>query len=175
MRVPIERQGAKINDEALDKIITQSNGYPFFLKEWGYQAWNAATEAPITVQDAAQASVKALARLDSGFFKVRKDRLTPAEVDYVNAMAGLGRGPYRSTEIASALKMENSALSPRRASIIKKGMIYSPEHGSAVRRFPAPPQCITTLSPYPESFPMRHKMFAEGYFADYKSDRQVAG
>ena len=129
IRNPIERQGAAIDDVALEEMIAKTGGYPFFVQEWGYQAWNAATTSPITLEDTIRASVHALARLDSGIFKVRMDRLTPAEVEYVNAMAGLGRGPYRSVDVASALGKELAALGPRRASIIEKGMIYSPGHG----------------------------------------------
>lgn len=129
IRNPVERQGSRIDDEALEEMFAKTDGYPFFLQEWGYQAWNAATESPITLDDMIRASEQALARLDSGFFKVRMDRLTPAEVEYVNAMAGLGRGPYRSVDVASALGKELAALGPRRASIIEKGMIYSPGHG----------------------------------------------
>lgn len=129
IRKPIVKQGVDIDGEALDEILAKTDGYPFFLQEWGYQAWNAATKSPITLRDMIRASIRALARLDEGFFKVRMDRLTPAEVEYVNAMAGLGHGPYRSLEVASSLGRELSALGPRRASIIGKGMIYSPGHG----------------------------------------------
>ena len=129
IRNPIERQGAGIDDEALEEMIAKTAGYPFYLQEWGYQAWNAAMKSPITREDTIQASATALARLDGGFFRVRMDRLTPAEVEYVNAMADLGHGPYRSLDVASALGKELAALGPRRASIIKKGMIYSPGHG----------------------------------------------
>ena len=85
--------------------------------------------SPITLRDSTRASIQALTRLDDGFFKVCMDRLTNAEVEYVNAMASLGRGPYRSTDVATALGRELSALGPRRASTIAKGMIYSPGHG----------------------------------------------
>ncbi len=129
IRNPIERQGAAIEDEALDAMIAKTDGYPFFLQEWGYQAWNAASTSPITLEDTIRASERALARLDSGIFKVRMDRLTPAEAEYVYAMADLGCGPYRSVDVASALGKELAALGPRRASIIEKGMIYSPGHG----------------------------------------------
>ncbi len=71
----------------------------------------------------------ALRRLDEGFFKVRYDRLTPKERDYVRAMAGIGRGPYKSSEVADALGDAQQRFGPIRASIIKKGMIYSPSYG----------------------------------------------
>ena len=68
-------------------------------------------------------------RLDNGFFKVRFDRLTPKEREYVIAMAELGAGPYRSADVADALGEKPQSLGPRRAQIISKGMIYSPSHG----------------------------------------------
>lgn len=129
IRQPIEHEREKISDIALDIIIDRTQGYPYFLQEWGYQAWNIAKASPIDADDAVQASVAALARLDEGFFRVRLDRLTPKERDYVFAMASLGDGPYRSSDIAEVLNERIQALAPRRAKIIRKGMIYSPAHG----------------------------------------------
>ena len=83
-----------------------------------------------------EASQKALERLDNGFFKVHLDRLTKAEVDYANAMASLGAGPYKVGDVAAALGKEQKSLGPRRASIIKKGMVYAPSYGNVA--FTAP-------------------------------------
>jgi hypothetical protein len=129
IRQPIEEEGERIKDAALDEILAATEGYPYFLQEWGYQAWNQANASPIDEDDVAAATQRALNRLDSGFFRVRFDRLTPKERDYVIAMARLGPGPYRSAEVADALQENIQTLGPRRASIIKKGMIYSPSHG----------------------------------------------
>lgn len=129
IRNPLNDEGVEIDDNALAKIIEMTSGYPFFIQEWGHHAWNVAQTSPITLEDVTKASELALNRLDDGFFKVRMDRLTGAEADYVQAMASLGSGPYKSTDVADALKKEPSALGPRRASIINKGMIYSPSYG----------------------------------------------
>lgn len=129
IRVPVEEEKEKITDEALDAIIGKTHGYPYFLQEWGYQAWNTADRSPIDIEDVERSSVQALARLDDGFFKVRFDRLTPAEREYVCAMAKLGEGPYRSGDVADMMNRPAQRLGPMRASIIKKGMIYSPSHG----------------------------------------------
>ncbi|WP_461429324.1 ATP-binding protein [Gymnodinialimonas sp.] len=126
---PLAEEEAEIEGEALDTIILRTQGYPFFLQEWGHHAWNAADSSPITVADVEVANEKALARLDDGFFRVRFDRLTKAEVDYVKAMAQLGVGPYKVNDVAKALGMQPKSLGPRRASIIKKGMIYAPSYG----------------------------------------------
>lgn len=129
IRGPVETEGETIADAALDRIAVQTERYPYFLQEWGYQAWNAADASPIDLKDIEVASVAATRRLDEGFFKVRFDRLTPKEREYVIAMATLGKGPYRSSDVADILKLGPNSLGPRRASIIAKGIIYSPAYG----------------------------------------------
>lgn len=129
IRQPIEDEGEAIEPDALDAILHDTLAYPYLLQEWGYQVWNHATASPIRAADVAIARVEALRRLDEGFFKVRFDRLTPKEREYVIAMARLGAGPYRSADVADLLGETPQALGPRRAKIIAKGMIYSPGHG----------------------------------------------
>lgn len=129
IRQPIANEGEFIDEQALSRIVDRTYGYPYFLQEWGYQTWDAADESPIDSDDVATASQAALRRLDEGFFKVRFDRLTPKERDYVIAMARLGKGPYRSSDVADQLGENVQSLGPRRAKIISKGMIYSPAHG----------------------------------------------
>lgn len=129
IRQPIEGEGEQITDDALDLIIDRTEGYPYFLQEWGYQAWNITDESPIDVRDVMTASSAALRRLDEGFFRVRFDRLTPKESEYVTAMAKLGKGPYRSSDVADELGESVQSLGPCRANIIHKGMIYSPAYG----------------------------------------------
>jgi len=127
--LPILNEKEKITDEAISQIIKKTKGYPYFLQEWGFQSWNIAEESPIDEQDVKAATIAALQRLDEGFFRVRYDRLTRKEKDYVIAMAKLGDGPYRSADVASELAEIIQTLGPRRAKIINKGMIYSPAHG----------------------------------------------
>lgn len=129
IKQPVEEEGKSISEDALDEIVLKTQGYPYFLQEWGYQCWNIAQGERIEVADASQAASAATQRLDDGFFKVRFDRLTPKEREYVIAMAQLGAGPYRSSDVADALGESSQSLGPRRAQIISKGMIYSPSHG----------------------------------------------
>lgn len=129
IREPIEAEGETIEADAIEKILQQSEGYPYFLQEWGFQAWAAAEESPITAEDVTQGSATVLQRLDDGFFRVRMERLTPTERDYCHAMTALGRGPYRSADVADQLGKPLSALGTTRANIIRKGMIYSPAYG----------------------------------------------
>lgn len=133
---PVSEEGAVIDDGALAEIFLKTKGYPYFLQEWGHQSWNLATGNTITAGDARQAEAITLKRLDEGFFKVRFDRLTPKEREYVIAMARLGNGPYRSSDVADALNESAQSLGPRRAQIISKGMIYSPSHGDVAFTVP---------------------------------------
>lgn len=133
---PIRREGAEIDDKALAQVINQTKGYPYFLQEWGAHCWNVAPSSPITVADVNKASANAVAALDKGFFRVRLDRLTPREKEYMRAMAELGPGPHRSGEIAQMLNIDVTTAGPLRNGLIRKGMVYSPQHGDTAFTVP---------------------------------------
>jgi len=136
IREPVHHEGAEIANAALALIVSETRGYPYFLQEWGSHAWNTASASPITFQDAERAKVTALADLDRGFFRVRLDRLTPREKEYVRAMAELGPGSHRSGVIARMLAITVTAAGPLRDGLIRKGMIYSPQHGDTAFTVP---------------------------------------
>jgi hypothetical protein len=129
LAAPAAVAGIAFTDEALDEILRETRGYPFFLQEWGYSAWNLAAATPITRADVKRATEDAIRKLDSSFFRVRFDRLTPRERDYLRAMADLGEGPLRSGDIADRMGMRVMTAGPLRGGLIRKGMIYSPAHG----------------------------------------------
>ncbi|MGL4424141.1 MAG: ATP-binding protein [Gemmataceae bacterium] len=114
---------------ALQAVYELTKGYPYFIQEWGYAAWNEAINNPITQSIIEVATPKVVAKLDRGFFRVRFDRLTPGERKLLRSMAELGPGPHRTGDVADQLKVKVTSLSPRRKCLIKKGMIYSPAHG----------------------------------------------
>jgi hypothetical protein len=126
---PVRAEGVEFDPQALHEIYRQTQGYPYFLQEWGYQAWNHAAASPIDMAVIEQTSELVARRLDTNFFRVRYDRLTPREKTYLRAMAELGPGPYRSGDIADQLGARITTLGPVRAALIKKGMVYSPAHG----------------------------------------------
>lgn len=134
--VPAQHEGVEFEKRAIEEIVVQTEGYPYFLQEWGKHAWSEAEASPITQADAVRATEVALAELDASFFRVRFDRLTPAEKRYMRAMAELGPGPHRSGEIAALLGKENSAVAPVRNRLIGKGMVYSPAHGDTAFTVP---------------------------------------
>jgi hypothetical protein len=129
LREPARRERVDYDDEALGVIVATTQGYPYFLQEWGKHAWNVAAASPIAVGDAHEATERAIRQLDEGFFRVRLDRLTPREKQYMGAMARLGPGPHRSGDIARLMGESVSAVAPLRQGLIRKGMIFSPAHG----------------------------------------------
>ncbi|UHL63218.1 ATP-binding protein [Paralcaligenes sp. KSB-10] len=126
---PILDEDASIEPTALGIIVDRTRGYPFFLQEWASTTWNNAEGPEITIDDVNQSYAETLASLDAGFFRVRIDRLTKSEIQFVKTMSELGDGPYAMADIAKALGRTQSSLGPTRASIISKGMIYSTDHG----------------------------------------------
>ncbi|HTP49891.1 MAG TPA: ATP-binding protein [Anaeromyxobacteraceae bacterium] len=133
---PIRREGAEITDDALTLIAQKTKGYPYFLQEWGSHTWNVAVGSAIAADDVHRATAEALLALDKGFFRVRLDRLTPREKEYMRAMAELGPGPHRSGEIAQKFGINVQTAGPLRNGLIKKGMIYSPQHGDTAFTVP---------------------------------------
>ncbi|MFC0267655.1 ATP-binding protein [Kushneria aurantia] len=126
---PIRDEGASISREAVAAIFDMTKGYPFFLQELASFAWNNARGTEIDESDIHASHAETISSLDNGFFRVRLDRLTKAEVSFVKAMATLGDGPYQVSDIAKRMERTQKSIGPARASIIYKGMIYSTDHG----------------------------------------------
>jgi hypothetical protein len=126
---PARAAGVEFSPDALVEIFRMTQGYPYFLQEWGYQAWNLATTSPISLDLITAATPRVIQRLDENFFRVRFDRLTPSEKRFLRAMAELGPGAHRTGDIAAMLGVSVNKLGPVRAKLIRKGMVYSPAHG----------------------------------------------
>ena len=136
LRLPANDQGVAFESDALDELLARTHGYPYFLQEWGYEVWNVAAASPITSDDVRDAAPLVQAKLDDNFFKVRMDRLTPAERTYLHAMADLGPGPHRSGDVAARMNVQVESVAPRRSALIRKGMVYSPAHGDTAFTVP---------------------------------------
>jgi len=133
---PAESLDVQYEPDAVRQIVSETQAYPYFLQEWGKHSWDVAAQSPITLEDVRRASRHAVAELDSSFFRVRLDRLTPSEKKYLRAMAARGAGPHRSGDIAHQMKVKVQSVAPVRASLIAKGMIYSPSHGETAFTVP---------------------------------------
>jgi hypothetical protein len=144
---PAGQAGVRFDSKALDEIYEFTQGYPYFVQEWGYQAWNSAEASPITVECIRQTSPQVMERLDANFFRVRFDRLTPREKDFLRAMARLEPAGRRTAEIAELLGVKVTSLGPLRAGLIKKGMVYSPAHGEIAFTVPLFDQFMCRVMP----------------------------
>lgn len=129
LQIPAEKLGVEYTKEALSQILQQTQAYPYFLQEWGKHCWDVAMASPISIDDVQFATELAIAELDASFFRVRFDRLTPAEKRYLRALAELEGQSCRSGDIAHLLQREVQSVAPTRFALMNKGMIYSPAHG----------------------------------------------
>ena len=145
---PAQAQGVTVDDEALECMVEATEGYPYFLQEWGKHAWNVADGPAIHRRDVERASAIATRDLDESFFRVRLDRLTESEQRYLRAMAELGTGPHRSGDIAAVLQRPVTSLGPTRSRLIAKGMVWSPRHGHTDFTVPLFDQFMRRIMPW---------------------------
>ena len=126
---PLAELDVNINKNALDYLIKRTEGYPYFLQEYGSHVWDEAAKSPITKEDVKNAEQKTFENLDDSFFKVRLDRAKGRERKMMFCMSRLGKGPYLMNDVASKMKVKTSSASPTRATLIKKGFLFTPRHG----------------------------------------------
>jgi AAA ATPase-like protein len=129
IELPALARGVSFEPQAIDGILKKTGRYPYFLQQWGYETWNTAESSPISLKDVVDATARAINQLDDSFFRVRFDRLTKREKDFLFAMVSVGGDQQRSGDIAEKLKVKATSIGPLRSSLIRKGMIYSPAHG----------------------------------------------
>lgn len=133
---PLAPFGVTFSSKALDRILDVTERYPYFLQQWGYEAWNVSKGPEIGPADIEKATERALTVLDESFFRVRFDRCTPSEKRYLRALAELGSGPQKSGMISDILGVKVSTVAPVRAKLIAKGMVYSQQHGDTAFTVP---------------------------------------
>ncbi len=146
---PAGDEGASWSPEALNAMYGVTAGYPYFVQAYGKAVWDVAVGPEITMADVDVAAPEAEAELAVGFFGSRYERATPAEREYLRAMAeaaytvldgGSTSPAYHSTltlemesvstaDVASLLGKRPQSLSPARDSLMKTGLVYSAERG----------------------------------------------
>jgi hypothetical protein len=125
--VPAEREGASYNEAAIALTLELTQGYPFYIQEYGKHIWNLARSSPITPKDVETARPRAEEALDRGIYEVRIQRATQKERRYLRAMAELGSGPYKVGAVAKAMGSTTTALSTIRQKLLDRGLIYATE------------------------------------------------
>ncbi len=150
LQEPANLAGVEFTEAALAEIIRVTHGYAYFLQEWGYIAWNAAETSPIDAEVIRRMHADAVDHLDRNFFRVRFERLTPAEEGYLRALAELGSEPQRSGAIAAVLGRNVQEVGTLRDLLIKKGMIYGPSHGYTAFTVPLFDEYMKRRMPLPD-------------------------
>jgi hypothetical protein len=148
LRDPTRLAGVEFEFDALLAVFQMTQGYAYFVQEWGSQCWKTADASPITVKDVSNATPLAIAELDRSFFRVRYDRLTPGEKRFLRAIAEVGAGPVRTGDVSELLKVKVTSIGPVRAALIKKGMIYSPSFGDMAFTVPMFDQFMKRTMPF---------------------------
>ena len=147
LEAPARRFGVSYSSKAMGEILRLTEGYPYFLQEWGSACWRVAKGPSVNLADVKAATPVAVGELDSTFFRVRLERTTPFERRYLRAMAELGPGPHRSGAIATALGRPVQGVAPTRAKLVRKGMVYSPAHGDTAFTVPLFDQYLKRVMP----------------------------
>jgi hypothetical protein len=130
---PAAEEGVAYDDAALDALYEVTEGYPYFVQAYGKVTWDNAPRSPVSRDDVKVAAPEAEAELAVGFFGSRYERATPAERDYLRAIAVLSDetdGSVPTSAVADHLGRKQSSLSPARDSLMKKGLVYSAERGT---------------------------------------------
>jgi hypothetical protein len=133
---PAQRLGVAYEEDAVDGIVEYTEGYPYFLQEYGKIVWDLTSEPPITGRHVGEARDAVEAKLDSSFFRVRAERTTELELQYLRAMAELGSEPQQAKDVAKLLNRTSEQLGPTRSRLIDKGLLYTPGHGLAAFTVP---------------------------------------
>lgn len=136
LTAPARALGVDYRVDAVKAIVDYSEGYPYFLQEYGKIVWDEAGRSPITLAYVRSVEPLVEAKLDSSFFGVRAERTTELELQYLRAMAELGPGPQRAGDVAKVLQRSSDQLGPTRARLIDKGLLHTPGYGLAAFTVP---------------------------------------
>lgn len=145
---PAERLGVAYEKKAVAAVVEYTEGYPYFLQEYGKVLWDLAETSPITAGDVEDARDAVEAKLDAGFFRVRAERTTELELRYLRAMAELGPQPQQAKEVAALLGRTSTQMGPTRSRLIEKGLLYTPGHGLAAFTVPQFDRFMRRTSPF---------------------------
>jgi len=124
---PAAEEGVSYGPGALERIFEVTQGYPYFLQEYGEHVWDRSREPVISLAEVDAALGDVMSYLDKNFFKVHIGDLRGGKRNYASALADLGNGPQASSEVARKLHRTTSDLSVTRDRLMKDDLIYSPQ------------------------------------------------
>jgi hypothetical protein len=134
--LPARDRGVDFEPDAVSFVVEYTQGYPYFLQEFGKILWDESSVSPIDLHEAEAVLPLVEAKLDESFFRVRADRTTELELRYLYAMALLGPNPHKASEVARLIDRTTEQAGPIRSRLIDKGLLYTPGHGYAAFTVP---------------------------------------
>jgi len=149
LTLPAEELGVLFEPRAVETVVAFTEGYPYFVQEYGKVLWDRADGSPITAVEAVEAQAVVEVRLDQSFFRVRIERASELEVRYLRAMAELGAGPQRAADVAAVLGRRTTQLGPVRSRLIEKGLLFQPSYGLAAFTVPQFDRFMRRSYPWP--------------------------
>lgn len=114
-------------EEALEEIYKITEGYPYFIQQFCYIISKKYKEIDLNVVN--EMKIVFFKELDKSFFKVRFDKCTPKEKEFMFAMVNCGELPCTVANVAHILNKDLKSISPIRVRLINKGLIYATRHG----------------------------------------------
>ena len=128
---PAAKLGVVYEENALTEILRHTECYPYFLQEYGQQAWNFVDKQTksITLNSVNDAYAPFISALDESFFKVRHDRASEKELEFMRAMVKCGVLPCPTSQVAKIMGGSYNRVAPIRAQLIHKGFIYATNRG----------------------------------------------
>ena len=138
--IPASSEGVDYEPAALAELHRLTDGYPYFVQAYGKATWDVAPDTPIGAADVREAAPIAEDELAVGFFGARYERATPAEREYMRAMADLGAHTddqvVATADVAATLRRRPQSLSPARDGLSKKGLVFACARGSVAFTVP---------------------------------------
>jgi AAA ATPase domain len=130
LSIPAERLGVSYAPDALARIYELTEGYAYFLQEYGRRVWLVGDSDEITRKQVDYAHPIVQQYLDEGFFDVRMSGVSRAKRRYLSALAALGDGPQRAAAVTTRAGYKTpQQAAPIRDALIKEALIYVPERG----------------------------------------------
>ena len=121
---PTKKFNVNYTEEAVDKIVSVTKGYPFFIQQLCQIVYRESNSDTITVSDVNSNIENFLDTLDKGFFKSRYERCAESDKKFIFAMVKCGELPCTISNVAKNLDKNVSSISTTRAQLISKGIIY---------------------------------------------------
>lgn len=145
---PAKKFGITYTDDAIKEIIAVTKGYPFFIQQMCQVVYNN-TDTKIIQADQINQNINEFFKmLDTGFFKVRYERCSDGEKNFVFAMVYCDELPCTISNVSKNLRKKVKTISPTRAQLINKGIIYPVRYSELDFTVPEFPGFIRRLEEY---------------------------